>query len=145
MARKLDQTDERILALLELDGRMPLKALGAEVGLSTSAVQERLARLKSDGEILCFTIRRPDRGTVIHAYIEVTTDIPNCENLAPIISRYREVITLDSISGKPDMIVSVAVPTARRLQEIREDIAAMDHVTAVECRVSMMRRTNRTT
>ncbi len=145
MARNLDGIDEKLLALLEADGRLPLKALGAEVGLSTSAVQERLARLKAEGDILGFTIRRPDRGSMIHAYIHVTTDIPNCAKLAPVISRYAEVKMLDSISGKPDMIVLVQVPTTVRLQAIRDEIAAMDHVTEVECKVSMMRRIDRTT
>ena len=143
MARILDQIDEKLLELLQVDGRLPLKALGAEVGLSTSAVQERIARLKAEGEILGFTIRRPDRGAMIHAFIEVTTDIPNCQNLAPAIARYSEVKTLDSISGKPEMIVLVKVPTTLRLQEIRDEIAALEHVTNVESKVSMKRRYER--
>ena len=113
--------------------------------MSTSAVQERLARLKAEGDILGYTIRRPDRGNMIHAYIHVSTDIPDWASLAPVISRYSEVKLLDSISGKPDMIILVEVPTTLRLQAIRDEIAAMDHVTEIECKVSMMRRINRIT
>ena len=43
------------------------------------------------------------------------------------------------------MIILVEVPTTLRLQAIRDEIAAMDHVTEIECKVSMMRRINRIT
>lgn len=48
---KLDRLDRRILALLQRDARLPAEAIGAEVGLSASAVQRRLARLREDGVI----------------------------------------------------------------------------------------------
>jgi Lrp/AsnC family transcriptional regulator, leucine-responsive regulatory protein len=47
----LDRTDRRILALLQRDARLSSEAIGAEVGLSASAVQRRVARLRDDGVI----------------------------------------------------------------------------------------------
>ena len=143
MPKNLDAIDDRLLALLEQDGRMPLKALAAEVGLSTSAVQERIARLKADGEILGFTIRRPEREHVTRAFIHVTTSVPNCARLAPGIAAIAGVTSIDSISGKPDMIVSVETGNPAQLQDIRDRIAGMEHVVEVECKVSMMRRYER--
>ena len=143
MPRNIDATDARLLDLLERDGRMPLKALAADVGLSTSAVQERISRLKADGELLGFTIRRPDRAGVTRAFINVTTSVPNCARLAPGIAALPGVRSIDSISGKPDMIVSVEVESAERLQHLRDSIAAMEHVSEVECKVSMTRRFER--
>jgi DNA-binding Lrp family transcriptional regulator len=48
---KLDALDRRILVLLQRDARLSAEAIGAEVGLSASAVQRRLARLRDDGVI----------------------------------------------------------------------------------------------
>lgn len=48
---KLDALDRRILVLLQRDARLSAEAIGAEVGLSASAVQRRLARLREDGVI----------------------------------------------------------------------------------------------
>ena len=143
MPRKMDATDARLLDLLERDGRMPLKALAAEVGLSTSTVQERIARLRADGELLGFTIRRPDRGDATRAFINVTTSVPDCARLAPGIAALPGVQSIDSISGKPDMIVTVEVENTARLQALRDCIAEMEHVTEVECKVSMDRRFRR--
>ncbi len=47
----LDPFDRRILALVQDDARQPAEAIGAAVGLSASAVQRRLARLRADGVI----------------------------------------------------------------------------------------------
>ncbi len=140
MPKKSDTVDDRLIELLEQDGRMPLKALAAEVGLSTSAVQERIAGLKADGDILGFTIRRPDRQHLTRAFIHVTTSVPNCARLAPGIAAMPGVTSIDSISGKTDMIVSVETDSPARLQEIRDRIAEMEQVVEVECKVSMMRR-----
>ncbi len=143
MPKKSDTVDDRLIELLEQDGRMPLKALAAEVGLSTSAVQERIARLKADGHILGFTIRRPDRQHLTRAFIHVTTSVPNCARLAPDIAAMPGVTSIDSISGKPDMIVSVETDNPARLQEIRDRSAEMEQVVEVECKVSIMRRYHR--
>ena len=52
MARKLDQTDQQILALLAENARQSVKELARRIGLSRSAAQERLARLERDGVLM---------------------------------------------------------------------------------------------
>lgn len=51
MPAALDPLDRRILALLQRDARLPAETIGAEVGLSASAVQRRLVRLREAGVI----------------------------------------------------------------------------------------------
>lgn len=46
---QLDAIDRRLLAALQRDADRPLRDLGAEVGLSESAVHRRLARLRRTG------------------------------------------------------------------------------------------------
>ncbi|MFJ1299233.1 Lrp/AsnC family transcriptional regulator [Pseudomonadota bacterium AL_CKDN230030165-1A_HGKHYDSX7] len=47
----LDDFDRRILDLLQQDALLPAERIGAEVGLSASAVQRRIVRLRLDGVI----------------------------------------------------------------------------------------------
>ncbi|HEY1386577.1 MAG TPA: AsnC family transcriptional regulator, partial [Dongiaceae bacterium] len=54
--RNLDDTDRRLISLLRANARMPTAALGRHLGLSRSAVQERLKRLERDGVITGYTI-----------------------------------------------------------------------------------------
>ncbi|GLQ87482.1 Lrp/AsnC family transcriptional regulator [Dyella flagellata] len=51
MPLELDKLDRRILAVLQKDVRRPAELIGAEVGLSASAIQRRIARLREDGVI----------------------------------------------------------------------------------------------
>jgi DNA-binding Lrp family transcriptional regulator len=51
MSANLDKLDRRILALLQRDARLPAETIGGEVGLSASAVQRRVARLRDAGVI----------------------------------------------------------------------------------------------
>lgn len=51
MPAPLDALDRAILALLQRDARLPSETVGAEVGLSASAVQRRIARLRESGVI----------------------------------------------------------------------------------------------
>ncbi|MGN6520058.1 MAG: Lrp/AsnC family transcriptional regulator [Dokdonella sp.] len=51
MPATLDKLDRAILALLQRDARLASETIGAEVGLSASAVQRRVVRLREEGVI----------------------------------------------------------------------------------------------
>jgi Lrp/AsnC family leucine-responsive transcriptional regulator len=51
MPPDLDELDRKILALVQQDARRAAEAIGAEIGLSASAVQRRIARLREEGVI----------------------------------------------------------------------------------------------
>jgi len=52
----MDETDRTIIALLAADARRSLADIGGQIGLSPSAVNERIRRLVGDGTIRRFTI-----------------------------------------------------------------------------------------
>ncbi|MGI3164156.1 Lrp/AsnC family transcriptional regulator [Pseudooceanicola sp. 200-1SW] len=52
----MDDIDRKILSLLAADARRALSDIGAEVGLSPSAVNERIRRMTARGVIRRFTV-----------------------------------------------------------------------------------------
>lgn len=52
MSPDIDILDRRILDLVQIDSRQTAEAIGAEIGLSPSAVQRRLVRLRQSGVII---------------------------------------------------------------------------------------------
>ena len=52
MPSDLDEFDRRILQLVQQDSRQPAEVIGGAIGLSASAVQRRLIRLRQNGVIL---------------------------------------------------------------------------------------------
>lgn len=71
----LDRLDRRILALLQRDARLSTETIGAEVGLSSSAVQRRVARLRDvgviTGEVALVDPRSVDRPLAMIVDLEV--------------------------------------------------------------------------
>lgn len=51
MAMDLDKLDRRILGVIQKDARRPAELIGTEVGLSASAVQRRIARMRDEAII----------------------------------------------------------------------------------------------
>lgn len=86
MAIELDKFDRAILAILQRDARRSAESIGAEVGLSASAVQRRLARLREEAvitaEVAVVDPRRVGRPLTVLVDVEVEREHP--ELLAPL-------------------------------------------------------------
>ncbi|MCC7275535.1 MAG: Lrp/AsnC family transcriptional regulator [Alphaproteobacteria bacterium] len=74
----MDAIDRILLDAVQADGRRPLAALGAAVGLSASAVNERLRRLQADGVLAGVHGRVEPRraGFDVCAFVEVLLAAP---------------------------------------------------------------------
>lgn len=72
----LDRIDRKILALLQVDGRISNLRLAEQVALSPTAVQARVARLTRDGYILGYEARlNPQKlGVGMTVFVEVLLD-----------------------------------------------------------------------
>lgn len=60
VGRKIDEIDWQIIAIFQANAREPVVTLARKVGLSRSAVQERLVRLERDKIITGYTVRLGD-------------------------------------------------------------------------------------
>jgi Lrp/AsnC family leucine-responsive transcriptional regulator len=72
----LDDLDLRILDLLQEDAEMPGEAIAGQVGLSASAVQRRVLRLKRDGVIerVVAVVEPRSLGRAVTVLVEVEID-----------------------------------------------------------------------
>ena len=80
MPAELDKFDRRILAIVQRDARRSAEMIGADNGLSASAVQRRMARLREDGvivaEVALVDPRSVDRRLTVIADLEVERERP---------------------------------------------------------------------
>ncbi|MEU7143748.1 Lrp/AsnC family transcriptional regulator [Nocardia sp. NPDC046473] len=74
----LDDIDHRLLELVQVDATQPLHELGDRVGLSPSAVQRRLTRLRTGGvitaEVAVIDPRAVGMGLTTVVLVELTED-----------------------------------------------------------------------
>ena len=72
--RSLDKLDRRILALLQKDGRLSMKELGEQVGLSITPCIERVKRMERDGVISGYYARLNPQalGASLLMFVQIT-------------------------------------------------------------------------
>ncbi|MCB1516965.1 MAG: Lrp/AsnC family transcriptional regulator [Hyphomicrobiaceae bacterium] len=136
----IDAKDEALIDLLRKDARMPLKALGASVGLSISAVRERIARLVETRIIEGFTIRTAPDFRPHRALMMVTTQSQQCAVVAPKLEHIAEIVACDSVGGEVDLVLDVSTASSARMQEIRDQVAGTEGVVSVVTLPVLVRR-----
>ncbi len=106
----VDETDERIMDLLEEDARMTYVEIGKIVGLSEGAVRNRIQSLTSTGVIKKFTIEKStSHGVRAVTMIAVDPSTPTYE-LSKSVSELDSVERVYEVTGEYDiMLVSSSV------------------------------------
>jgi DNA-binding Lrp family transcriptional regulator len=135
-AKPLDEVDQRLLARLQDDARTPLAALAREVGLSRSAIQERLARLERNGVVAGYTVKLgPAVPVGVEAWLLLRYAAGfSCDDVMPELASWPEVRAAHSVAGDTDLMVRVRADTPAALARLRERAHALkgvDDVTTV--------------
>lgn len=122
---RLDETDERILAVLANDARATYAEIGERVNLSAPAVKRRVDRLLDNGVIRGFTtvVDRSALGWHTEAYVQVFrhgTIAP--EQLRAAWIDIPEVIGAATVTGTADAMLHVLARDMRHLEEALERI-----------------------
>jgi len=128
--RSLDDTDRKLIALLRANARTPTAALARSLGLSRSAVQERLRRLERDGVIRGYTLTLGDeaaRGGV-SAHVLLTLDPKQQDRALAAVKGLPEARAAYSASGTHDAIVMLTAETSAHLDEVLNRIGKMPGV-----------------
>lgn len=117
--RALDKLDRRILALLQKDGRLSMKDLGEQVGLSITPCIERVKRMERDGIISGYYARvNPAAlGASLLMFVQITLSNKSGEMFEQFrreVLRIPQVLECHLVSGDFDYIIKA------RIQEIGE-------------------------
>jgi DNA-binding Lrp family transcriptional regulator len=114
MAIDLDKFDRGILAIMQVDARRSAESIGAQVGLSASAVQRRLARLREDGvissEVALVDPVCAGRPLTVIADVEVERERPELQlRLKQWIAAESAIQEAWYVTGEGDYVLIVAV------------------------------------
>jgi Lrp/AsnC family leucine-responsive transcriptional regulator len=125
MANQVDALDEQILAALQANGRLTMKALAEQVGLSSPAMIERVRRLEERGVIAGYraVIAPGSLGRPITAVITAT--IPGGDYAAFLgrIDAEAAVAECHRITGEADFIVKAHLPDLGSLERLVDDLS----------------------
>lgn len=126
-----DDIDARIISALGADGRRSYADVGAEVGLSTAAVHERVKKMLDKGVIRRFSISvAPERvGLNFTAFVAIRNDGGiHCRDVAPRLRAMPQVEELHSVAGEYDFLAKIRTTHARALEDVIYQIKAIEGV-----------------
>ena len=97
----MDQTDYKILEILQLNGRISMQKLAQEVNMSAPATIERVRRMEQNGSIVGYrALVRPDRmGRDVLAYILITVDRHCLGSLYRLIQTNDAIVNASELAG----------------------------------------------
>lgn len=128
---KTDEMDAKIISALGADGRRSYAEVGAEVGLSTAAVHERVKKMLDKGVIRRFSISvDPERvGLNFTAFVAIRNDGGiHCRDVAPRLRAMPQVEELHSVAGEYDFLAKIRTTHARALEDVIYQIKAIQGV-----------------
>jgi Lrp/AsnC family leucine-responsive transcriptional regulator len=112
---RIDDVDGRIISALGSDSRRSYSDVGAEVGLSTAAVHERVKKMLERGVIQRFSLQvdHDAVGLNFTAFVAIRNDGgAHCREIAPRLREISAVQELHSVAGEYDFLAKVR-PCAR--------------------------------
>jgi Lrp/AsnC family transcriptional regulator, leucine-responsive regulatory protein len=127
----VDDTDRRLLELLQEDASRPLKTLAAAVALSRSSVRDRIARMQADGVIRRYTVELAPLERELSVVLMIRLSrTPDPEVVRGVVSA-PEVVRCYSLSGDIDLLVELAGRDAAEVNRARDRIALLPGVAEV--------------
>jgi DNA-binding Lrp family transcriptional regulator len=123
----MDKFDNAILDLLSINARQPFAAIGESIGLSRTAVNDRIRKLESQGVISRYTIERGDtlEQQGVCAYFELTFRPFDLPVVREEIKAIMEVRQAHALSGATDVLVFVEARSMERLTQVRQQLAEL--------------------
>lgn len=115
-----DALDQKILALLQENGRITVKEIAAQISLTAPAVSERMRKLETEGIIQKYNVvLDPDKmGRSIHALISVSVPPKDRQEFLAMIDREEAVVLCHHVTGPYSYIVRANLKAMSDLEDL---------------------------
>ena len=121
----IDETDKKILRLLQNDAYLTLKDIANEINLSLTPVYDRVKRLEKEGFIEKYVtiLNKKKLGNNLTVYCQITLvkqtiDLSGAFNEA--ILNFPEVVECNFVSGSFDYILKVVLPDVEHYHDFHQ-------------------------
>ena len=134
----MDQTDLRILRILQEDSSLPVSDVAKKVGLSASPCWKRIKRMQDEGiiksQISVLDAERLGFGLTVFINIKTGEHSTNwLKEFSATVTAMPEVVELHRIAGDVDYMLKVIVPDMAAFDAFYKDLigtAALTEVTS---------------
>ncbi len=116
MGHEIDTTDRRIVALLQMDGRMSNVDIARSIGVAEATVRKRIDRLLKEGIVRVIGVPAVDKlGLEVETIIMLRVDLSQVQQIGEQLSAMGEVRSVKYATGEYDIIVEAVFPSDEQL------------------------------
>ena len=125
----MDAIDRKIIAELQVEGRLSVTELAQRIGLSVAPCHRRLRELERTGAIRGYraVVDRAAIGIGFEVLVHVTMDREDAETIADFESRLAKVAAVchaERLFGEPDYLLRVVAADIAAYQQLRDEALA---------------------
>jgi len=121
---ELDETDRKLLNLLQGDAKVPYAKLAKRLGISSSGIHKRVKRLMDAGVIKKFVVVVDPQavGKKLKAFIGVSTSPGTCGEVIAQLNRRPEVLEIHEVVGEHDLFLKLIIDDTLGLNKVLHEI-----------------------
>ena len=121
MKVKIDQTDCKIIELLQKDGRMPNTMIAKKLGVSEATVRSRLNRLTKEEYIQIVAVSNPLKlGFEVVGMLKIDVDIKKIDAVSKELSKIDQIWYIVHVTGSAYIYAEF---NAKSIDDLNEVIA----------------------
>lgn len=126
----MDQTDERILKNLMMDGRLSARQLALKLGMSTVTILTRIRKMEKEKIIYGYTalIDHEKIGYSLTAIIEIIAKNDKIVSIEDEIAKFENVCGVYDITGSTDTVVIAKFKERNELSTFVKSLASISNV-----------------
>lgn len=131
----MDDLDHRLLALLRGDARASVASLAKKLGVARGTVQNRMARLETDGTIVGYTVRlKPDLQEQHHirAVMTIAVEGNQVDGVVKALRGEPAVAGVHSTNGRWDLVAELRTDSLASFDRMLAKISRMPGVSSSE-------------
>ena len=123
----MDNTDYKILELMQQHGRISMKDLGKTVGLTAPAVSERVKKMEDQGIISGYKaiINHAKLGRTISAFIDLSMSSEHYNSFIEFANSNESIVECHHVTGGDSLIIKVLVADIIELETLIDEIKKM--------------------
>ncbi|MES2069754.1 MAG: Lrp/AsnC family transcriptional regulator [Pseudomonadota bacterium] len=145
MKPSLDDIDNKILALLMDNARLPVTTIAKQVAIARTTVIARINALEKRGVIAGYGLKLNQEmfQPAVRAYVGLSVEARYAPNLMKYLQQLPEVETLCAVSGAIDYMLTLRCATTEMLDRLLDQIGALDGVRQTSTSIILSKRIDR--
>ncbi len=120
VTRSIDKTDREIIFALSGNGRMTVREIAAEIGMSSPSITDRIHKLTDAGAIRGYTVAVDPKvfGLDIAAHVKIIAMPGQVNRLAQMLIDTPQIIEADRVTGQDCFIAKIIVRDVTELETV---------------------------